>query len=150
MDIDIISPGKFKENPPYSKIFDYYKRRIGIKINLIELKLHNFDIKKKILLEKKDITKYLKDTNCIVTLDKSGEKISSREFAKFMNKKLDNGEKKISFIIGGDSGLDVFFKEKENVFSFGNQTWPHLLVRVMLVEQIYRALEIIKGTSYHK
>ena len=47
MRIDIISPGKFKEKPPYFKIFDYYKRRISLKINLIELKLHNFYKKKK-------------------------------------------------------------------------------------------------------
>ncbi len=150
MRIDIISPGKFKEKPPYFKIFDYYKRRISLKINLIELKLHNFDKKKKILLEKQDITKHLKDTGCLVTLDKSGRKISSRQFAEFMNKELNNGKKKISFIIGGDLGLDNFFKEKKNVFSFGNQTWPHLMVRIMLIEQIYRAQEIIRGTSYHK
>ena len=59
-------------------------------------------------------------------------------------------KKKISFIIGGDLGLDNFFKEKKNVFSFGNHTWPHLMVRIMLIEQIYRAQEIIRGTLYHK
>ncbi|MBS91732.1 MAG: hypothetical protein CMM95_01580 [Rickettsiales bacterium] len=150
MQIDIISPGKFKKNPPYSEIFYYYKKRIKIKVNLIELKLYNFDIKKKILFEKQDIKKHLKDNNCIVTLDKSGKKISSREFAIFMNQKLSYGEKKISFIIGSESGLDDSFKKKKNVLSFGNQTWPHLMVRIMLMEQIYRALEIIKGTLYHK
>ena len=150
MEIDIISPGKFKEDPPYSKIFDYYKKRIKIKINLIELKLHNFDIKKKILVEKKRIIKHLKDTSCIVTLDKSGKTISSKEFAIFINNELERGTKKISFIIGGNCGVDDFFRKKKNVFSFGNQTWPHLMARIMLVEQIYRSLEILKGTSYHK
>jgi len=60
MEIDIISPGKFKEDPPYSKIFDYYKKRIKIKINLIELKLHNFDIKKKNTGRKEKYHKTLK------------------------------------------------------------------------------------------
>ena len=45
---------------------------------------------------------------------------------------------------------DDYFKKGKYVFSFGNQTWPHLLVRIMLIEQIYRSLEILKGTSYHK
>ena len=60
MRIDIISPGKFKEKPPYFKIFDYYKRRISLKINLIELKLHNFDKKKKNITRKARHHKTLK------------------------------------------------------------------------------------------
>ena len=58
--------------------------------------------------------------------------------------------KRICFIIGSEIGLDNYFKQGKYVFSFGNQTWPHLLVRIMLIEQIYRSLEILKGTSYHK
>ena len=46
--------------------------------------------------------------------------------------------------------MDDSLKKGENIFSFGRQTWPHLMVRVMLIEQIYRSLEILKGTSYHK
>ena len=58
-------------------------------------------------------------------------------------------KKKISFIIGSEQGLDESFKKFDTI-SLGNQTWPHLLIRVMLIEQIYRAFEISKGTSYHK
>ena len=43
-----------------------------------------------------------------------------------------------------------YFKRSGNVFSFGKQTWPHLIIRIMLIEQIYRSLEIIKGSPYHK
>ena len=83
-------------------------------------------------------------------MDKSGENFSSLEFADFLNNKINSGCKKLHFIIGSEEGLDTFFKDSFLTISFGNQTWPHLLVRVMLIEQIYRGLEIIKNSRYHK
>ena len=83
-------------------------------------------------------------------MDKSGKNFSSLEFADVLNNKINSGCKKLNFIIGSDEGLDSFFKDSFLTISFGNQTWPHLLVRVMLIEQIYRGLEIIKNSRYHK
>ena len=149
MQIDIISPGKFKENPPYSQIFNYYKKRIKMKINLVETKIYNLEKKKKMLFEKKSISKYLFNSDLSVVLDRGGKNLSSEEFSTFLNDSKREGEKKISFIIGSEQGLDESFKKFDTI-SLGNQTWPHLLIRVMLIEQIYRAFEISKGTSYHK
>ena len=149
MQIDIISPGKFKENPPYLEVFNYYKKRIKMKINLVETKIYNFEKKKKMLFEKKSISKYLFNSDCLVVLDRSGKNLSSQEFSNFLNDSQIEGKKKISFIIGSEQGLDESFKKLDTI-SLGNQTWPHLLIRVMLIEQIYRAFEISKGTSYHK
>ena len=149
MQIDIISPGKFKENPPYSQIFNYYKKRIKMKINLVETKIYNFEKKKKMFYEKKSISKYLFNSDLSVVLDRGGKNLSSEEFSTFLNDSKREGEKKISFIIGSEQGLDESFKKFDTI-SLGNQTWPHLLIRVMLIEQIYRAFEISKGTSYHK
>ena len=149
MQIDIISPGKFKENPPYSQIFNYYKKRIKMKINLVETKIYNLEKKKKMLFEKKSISKYLFNSDHLVVLDRGGKNLSSEEFSSFLNDSRREGGKKISFIIGSEQGLDESFKKFDTI-SLGNQTWPHLLIRVMLIEQIYRAFEISKGTSYHK
>jgi len=149
MQIDIISPGKFKENPPYSQVFNYYKKRIKMKINLVETKIYNFEKKKKMLFEKKSISKYLFNSDLSVVLDRGGKNLSSEEFSTFLNDSKREGKKKISFIIGSEQGLDESFKKFDTI-SLGNQTWPHLLIRVMLIEQIYRAFEISKGTSYHK
>ena len=149
MQIDIISPGKFKENPPYSQIFNYYKKRIKMKINLVETKIYNLEKKKKMLFEKKTISKYLFNSDHLVVLDRGGKNLSSEEFSSFLNDSRREGGKKISFIIGSEQGLDESFKKFDTI-SLGNQTWPHLLIRVMLIEQIYRAFEISKGTSYHK
>ena len=61
-----------------------------------------------------------------------------------------NGFRKLCFVIGRDLGLDKYFISNYDSISFGKQTWPHLLIRIMLMEQIYRAFEIIKGSNYHK
>ena len=150
MDIQIISLGKFKSSLPFKDIFNFYKNRITFNLNLIELKTYDFEKEKKLNFEKNEINKHLKNDDCIVTLDKDGKNISSPEFSNFLELNMRNRIKRISFLIGSEIGIDDSFKKKENVFSFGKQTWPHLMIRIMLIEQIYRSLEILKGTSYHK
>ena len=105
---------------------------------------------RKLKLEKSEITKHLKKEDCVVILDKAGKHISSKEFSEFLELKMKNRIKRVCFIIGSEIGMDDSLKKGENIFSFGKQTWPHLMVRIMLIEQIYRSLEILKGTSYHK
>ena len=150
MIINILSLGKFKVNQKFKSIFEYYQKRIKFKTVLIELKTYKNNKKKE--LEKLEILKFLKnqDHNSVFVLDKSGENFSSLEFSDLLNNKINSGCKKLNFIIGSDEGLDSFFKNSFLTISFGNQTWPHLLVRVMLIEQIYRGLEIIKNSRYHK
>ena len=150
MIINILSLGKFKVNQKFKSIFEYYQKRIKFKTVLIELKTFQKDKKKE--LEKLEILKFLKnqDYNNVFVLDKSGENFTSLEFSHVLNNKINSGCKKLNFIIGSEEGLDSFFKDSFLTISFGNQTWPHLLVRVMLIEQIYRGLEIIKNSRYHK
>ena len=150
MIIYILSLGKFKVNQNYKKVFEYYRKRIKFKTVLIELK--TFKNNKKKALEKLEILKYLKkqDHNNVVVLDAGGENFSSLKFADVLKNKINSGGKRLNFIIGSEEGLDNFFKDSFLTLSFGNQTWPHLLVRVMLIEQIYRGLEIIKNSRYHK
>ena len=150
MIIYILSLGKFKVNQNYKNVFEYYRKRIKFKTVLIELKTYKNNKKK--ALEKLEILKYLKkqDYNNIVVLDAGGENFSSLKFADVLKNKINSGCKRLNFIIGSEEGLDNFFKDSFLTLSFGNQTWPHLLVRVMLIEQIYRGLEIIKNSRYHK
>ena len=150
MIINILSLGKFKVNQKYKSIFEYYRKRIKFKTILIELKTYKTNKKK--TLEKQEILKFLKneDHNNVFVLDRSGENFSSLTFADILKNKINSGCKKLNFIIGSEDGLDDFFKDSFLTISFGNQTWPHLLIRVMLIEQIYRGLEIIKNSQYHK
>ena len=150
MNISIISPGKFKKKPPLEELFNYYKKRINLKIDLKEIKTFNFEEKKKLLFEKNQISKHLKPTDYVVVLDKDGKMLSSHDFSVFFKKKMIERTKRICFLIGSELGLDLSLKKSCHVISLGRKTWPHLLVRIMLVEQIYRSLEIIKNSSYHK
>ena len=148
MQINILSPGKFKTNQEHKKIFEYYKKRIKIKINLLELKSYQTD--KKLDLEKKEILKYIKKDDDVFILDKNGDNLSSVNFSNLIKRKIETSFKNINFIIGSDTGLDSYFSDSFRNIGFGKQTWPHLLVRVMLIEQIYRSFEIMKKSNYHK
>jgi 23S rRNA (pseudouridine1915-N3)-methyltransferase len=150
MNISIISPGKFKKKPPYEELFNYYKKRINLKIDLKEIKTFNFEEKKKLLFEKNQITKHLKPTDYVVVLDKNGKMLSSKDFSVFLKKKMLERTKRICFLIGSELGLDLSLKKSCHIISLGRKTWPHLMARIMLIEQIYRSLEIIKNSSYHK
>ena len=150
MNISIISPGKFKKKPPFEEIFNYYKKRINLKIELKEIKTFNFEERKKLLFEKNEISKHLKPTDYIVVLDKDGKMLSSKDFSVFLKKKMTERTKRICFLIGSELGLDLSLKKSCHIISLGRKTWPHLMVRIMLIEQIYRSLEIIKNSSYHK
>ena len=150
MNISIISPGKFKKKPPLEELFNYYKKRINLKIDLKEIKTFDFEEKKKLLFEKNQITKHLKPTDYVVVLDKDGKMLSSKDFSVFLKKKMLERTKRICFLIGSELGLDLSLKKSCHIISLGRKTWPHLMVRIMLIEQIYRSLEIIKNSSYHK
>ena len=86
-----------------------------------------------------------------IALDESGKTLSSREFADKISKWQQGGISSFAFIIGGADGLDDLVLKKAKVtWSFGRVTWPHLLVRALLAEQLYRAQTLISGHPYHR
>jgi len=92
-----------------------------------------------------------KCSGVVVALDGGGKLLSSPEIADFLQKKEVQGEGTFSFVIGGSNGLSKEVLERANlILSFGKITFPHQLFRVVLVEQLYRALTIIEGLPYHK
>ena len=148
MKIKIIAFGKFKSSQEYRQIFDYYKKRINYDLKLIELK--SFLGPKKLEKEKNEIKKYIHKNEYTLAMDSKGEKLDSKSFSKLLFQNFSEGFRVVNFIIGSEEGLDKEIKKSFKSISFGNFTWPHLLVRVMLIEQIYRALEIKKNSNYHK
>ncbi|PPR43994.1 MAG: Ribosomal RNA large subunit methyltransferase H [Alphaproteobacteria bacterium MarineAlpha8_Bin1] len=150
MQVDILCIGSIKNNLNFFDICNQYKNRVKRKINIIELKTLNLPKEKKLISEKNQLVKFLKDYDYTIILDRNGRAISSEEFSKEIENKMINGYRKICFVIGSDLGLDNYFVSNYDSISFGKQTWPHLLIRIMLMEQIYRAFEIIKGSNYHK
>ena len=87
----------------------------------------------------------------VVALDEHGKDMSSRDLARRIGRWRDDGQACIAFMIGGADGLDEAVRKRADlVLSFGRLTWPHLLVRGMLAEQIYRAQQILVGHPYHR
>jgi 23S rRNA (pseudouridine1915-N3)-methyltransferase len=87
----------------------------------------------------------------IVALDSRGQPLSSEAFAAKLARWRESGADDLAFIIGGADGLDTaLLGDADLVLSLGAMTWPHMLVRVMLAEQIYRAATILQGHPYHR
>ena len=92
----------------------------------------------------------MNENQIIISLDKSGNTITSEEFTQLITQqKQDN--KNISFLIGGADGISASCLKKSNIIiSFGKMTWPHLLARLLLAEQLYRASSIISNHPYNR
>jgi 23S rRNA (pseudouridine1915-N3)-methyltransferase len=91
------------------------------------------------------------DSAHVICLDSKGKGMTSEDFAEMLGAMRDAGARDLAFLIGGPDGLNVGPKVKPGrSLAFGPQTWPHLLVRAMLAEQIYRATTILAGHPYHR
>lgn len=87
----------------------------------------------------------------LVAMDERGKSLSSRQFAETLEKWRDGGEQEVAFLIGGADGLDPALTAKARLtLSLSAMTWPHLLARVMLLEQLYRAWSLQTGHPYHR
>ena len=87
----------------------------------------------------------------LAALDERGQQPDSPGFAAMLRRAADAGCRDFAFAIGGADGLDPGFRDRaDHVVSFGRLVWPHLLVRAMLAEQLYRAAAILAGTPYHR
>jgi 23S rRNA (pseudouridine1915-N3)-methyltransferase len=87
----------------------------------------------------------------LIACDTGGVYLSSREFAALVARIRDDGTRRLVFAVGGADGLDgPLLALAADRLSFGRQTWPHALARVMLAEQVYRAASILAGTPYHR
>jgi len=101
--------------------------------------------------EAEKIGRKLPDGTHRIVLDEAGRAMTSEAFAKRLRQLADAGTRDLVFIVGGPDGLAPSLRDSAHErLAFGPQTWPHLLVRAMLAEQIYRALAILAGHPYHR
>lgn len=152
MKINIIAIGKIKEKYFSDAVNEYIKRcsRFG---DVRVLELPDAPQGKSQEEQKRIESTQLLDRakGFIVAMDGRGEQCSSEDIAAFIRSKAVEGAKEISFLIGGSYGhTDELRAHADKVLSFGRITLPHQLFRVILCEQIYRALTIINGTPYNK
>lgn len=103
------------------------------------------------LKEAEKILKRVSPDSILVALDERGKGFSSEGLAGFIKKSMDSGAKEISFVVGGSLGLGEKVRERSDlVLSLSQMTFTHQMVRIILLEQIYRAFTIIRGEPYHK
>ena len=93
----------------------------------------------------------IKDNQYVITLEILGKNLSSEDLAEKINNLMLTGNSDVVFVIGGSYGLsDEVKKRSDYALSFSKMTFPHQMMRVILLEQVYRAYRIITGASYHK
>ena len=158
LSINIVCVGKIKEKF-FKEAIDEYSKRLSkyCKLDILELPDEKIPdkINDSIINEIKDkecnnIIDHLKKDSYIIALDLKGKEFSSEEFSK----KIDNismQNSKITFIIGGSLGLtNKLLAMCDEKICFSKMTFPHQLIRIFLIEQVYRAFKISNGENYHK
>ncbi|NIB96844.1 MULTISPECIES: 23S rRNA (pseudouridine(1915)-N(3))-methyltransferase RlmH [Streptococcus] len=159
MKIKVVTVGKLKEKYLKDGIAEYSKRISRFaKFEMIELsdektpdKASESENQKILEIEGQRILSKVADRDFVIALAIEGKMFSSEEFSKQLEEASIKGFSTLTFIIGGSLGLSSSVKNRANLsVSFGRLTLPHQLMRLVLVEQIYRAFTIQQGSPYHK
>lgn len=152
MKINIIAIGKIKEKYFSDAVSEYVKRcsrYADVKVFELADAPQGKSAQEQQKIESAALLSKAK--GYIIAMDIRGEQASSEDIAKLIQTKCSDGIGEFSFLIGGSHGhSDGLRMKADMLLSFGKNTFPHQLFRVMLSEQIYRALTIIAGTPYHK
>lgn len=155
MKITVRAASLIKSGPERDLIDDYLKRASGIARNLGITDVSESAVDTRGAKSRADETNTILSTvnqgDVLVILDERGKALTSRQMAKQIARWRDDGHRQLTIAIGGADGWDPAALPANTVkWSFGIQTWPHKLVRVMITEQIYRALSILAGSPYHR
>ena len=147
--------GRLRSGPERDLIADYTQRfdRTGRALSLGPLTGHEVEDKKNagMAAEAELLARAVPAGAVLVTLDERGKLLTSPEFATQLARWRDAGRQDVAFVIGGADGIDPSLRSKADFsISFGQMVWPHMLVRVMLAEQLYRAANILSGGPYHR
>jgi 23S rRNA (pseudouridine1915-N3)-methyltransferase len=159
MRLVVIAIGRLKQGPErelarrYGERFDDIGRKLGFR----ELEIHEIpesrarDAETRINEEAAAIAALIPEKSMLVALDERGSNIDSAALAGRLSKWRDEAAPNTIFLIGGADGLSPDLRRKAKLnLAFGSATWPHQMVRVMLLEQIYRAATILAGHPYHR
>jgi 23S rRNA (pseudouridine1915-N3)-methyltransferase len=152
MKITIVSVGKVSEPEIKVKTDDYLKRiSHDFPVEMVFIKgSEKEDKTQKTSEEAERIKGSLKDGDRVIILDEKGKENDSAQFSKMLEKSINSGPKRIMFIIGGSYGFHKSILESaDETISLSKLTFPHQLVRLIIAEQIYRGISIMKGTEYH-
>jgi len=159
MRVVVIAIGRLKQGPE-RELAERYRERfddIGRKLGFRGLEIHEVaesrarDTATRMAEEAAAISALIPEKYLLVALDERGENVDSAAFARYLGRWRDQSVANTIFTIGGADGLSPDLQRKAKLrIAFGSATWPHQMVRVMLLEQIYRAATILAGHPYHR
>jgi|SRR5690625_557127 len=159
MKITIITVGKLKEKYLKQGVEEYLKRlSTYAKVNIVEVadekapetmsEAEMLEVKRK---EGERILRNISQETFVITLEINGEMLSSEQLAAKMDELATYGKSKVAFVIGGSLGLSESVEKRSNLaLSFSKMTFPHQVMRLILLEQVYRVFRINRGEPYHK
>lgn len=159
MKITIVAVGKLKEKYWKQAISEYEKRLSAYtKIDIVEVpdekapeNMSEKEIEQVKAKEGERILAKIKPQSTVITLEIKGKMLGSEELAKELDQRMIQGASDFTFVIGGSNGLhDTVLQRSNFALSFSKMTFPHQMMRVVLLEQIYRAFKINRGEAYHK
>jgi 23S rRNA (pseudouridine1915-N3)-methyltransferase len=159
MRLIVIAVGRLKQGPERELAERYHKRfdEIGRKLGFQDLKINEIpesrarDAGSRIAEEAAAISAAVPPKSVLVALDERGDSIDSINFARQLGQWRDDQVANTIFMIGGADGLSPELRRMAKLrLAFGSATWPHQMVRVMLLEQVYRAATILAGHPYHR
>ena len=155
MRLHLCAVGRLRTGPERALIDDYLERcnRTGRALSLGPVTEHEVEDKRGggMVAEAELLARAVPQGAVLVVLDERGKTLSSPELAEALAGWRDAGRQDAAFVIGGADGIDPALRAKADLaISFGRMVWPHMLVRVMLAEQLYRATTILAGSPYHR
>lgn len=155
MNVTICAVGRLRVGPERTLIDDYLKRfdRTGRALGLGPADIREVEDRKGggMSAEAALLDKAIPDGAVICALDERGRQLTSPDFAQLMARWRDDGRPGLALVIGGADGIDPALRDRADLtISLGKMVWPHMLVRVMLSEQLYRAATILAGGPYHR
>jgi len=155
MRLHLCAVGRLRAGPERALVDDYVGRFNRMARPLGFGALHEQEVEDRkgggMAAEAELLVRALPPSCLLVVLDERGQQHTSPEFAARLAGWRDEGRAELAFVIGGSDGLAPTLRDKaHHAISFGRMVWPHMLVRVMFAEQIYRAATILSGSPYHR
>ncbi|MEZ5753817.1 MAG: 23S rRNA (pseudouridine(1915)-N(3))-methyltransferase RlmH [Paracoccaceae bacterium] len=155
MRVHLCAVGRMRAGPERDLVDDYVTRfdRTGRALSLGPLTEHEVEDRKGggMEAEAELLSRAIPGGAFVVTMDERGKSLSSPEFSAELARWRDAGRQDVAFVIGGADGIAPSLRGRADFsISFGRMVWPHMLVRVMLAEQLYRAATILAGGPYHR
>jgi 23S rRNA (pseudouridine1915-N3)-methyltransferase len=155
MRLHLCAVGRLRAGPERALVEDYLLRldRTGRPLGLGPAAEHEVEDKRNAgkAAEAALLARVVPDGAALCVLDERGKQLTSPDFAALLAGWRDGGRQDAAFVIGGADGVDPALRQRADlVLGLGPMVWPHMLVRVMLAEQLYRAATILAGSPYHR